>query len=67
MAGAQHTPMPWQVTYYNPDTKQRHVLIDDIDEATADKVVEAFGDNGKPFNRLPKVRKECAKVTGSAS
>jgi len=49
---------PWQVTYFNPATGQRHTLIDAIDEATANRVVETFGDNGEAFNRLPEVRKE---------
>ena len=64
---AQHTPRPWSVTYYNPGTERRHVLIDNIDERTADAVVDRFGDNGDAFHRLPEVRKECAKATGAQS
>jgi len=64
---AQHPPGPWLVTYYNPATERRHTLIDGVDEYTADKVVDRFGDNGDEFNRLPEVRKELAKATGDAS
>lgn len=60
MSAALQTPGPWLVTYYNAGTGKRHTLIDDIDEATADAVVERFGDSGKPYNRLPGVRKERA-------
>lgn len=66
----QHTPGPWLVTYYNPGTKQRHTLIDDVDEATADKVVARFGENGEPYCCMPEVRKEraaLAKATGSTT
>ena len=65
---AQHTPGPWLVTYFNTGTGQRHTLIDNIDEETADAVVMRFGDKGDKFHRLPEVRKECAaiaKATGS--
>lgn len=48
----------WQVTYFNPVTERRHVLIDDIDEATADAVLAKFGDAGDPYCRMPEVRKE---------
>jgi len=51
---------PWIVTYYNPVTEKRHVLIDDIDEHTADAVVDRFGDEGDQYHRLPEVRKERA-------
>jgi len=64
---AQYAPGPWLVTYYNPATEKRHSIIENIDEATADAVVDRFGDNGDAFCRLPDVRKECAKATGAAS
>lgn len=48
----------WQVTYFNVGTQQRHALIDNIDEATADAVVERFGPNGDEFHQMPDVRKE---------
>jgi hypothetical protein len=49
---------PWQVSYLNPLTGRRHVLVDDIDEATADAVVARFGPDADEFHRLPEVRKE---------
>lgn len=55
------TDSNWLVTYFNPMTGQRHVLIDNIDEQTADAVVQRFGDNGKEFCRMPEVRKEQAQ------
>lgn len=55
---ATHKPGPWIVTYYNLALDRRCTLIDNIDEATADAVVDKFGDNGDVFHRLPEVRKE---------
>lgn len=48
----------FQVTYFNPITERRHVLIDEIDKATADAVVAKFGDQGDQYHRLPEVQKE---------
>jgi hypothetical protein len=49
----------WQVTYFNYALGKRCVLIDELDdEATADAVVERFGDNGNPYCRMPEVKKE---------
>lgn len=59
-AATPHVTGPWAVTYYNPVTERRHVLIEDIDEGTADKVVAQFGDKADAFHRLPEVRKELA-------
>ena len=55
-----HTPGFWSVTYFNHATEKRHAIIEGIDEYTADKVVDKFGENGDQFHRLPEVRKERA-------
>lgn len=57
-ADLERPPAVWRVTYFNPVTDKRHVLIDDIDEATADAVVARFGDTAGPYFRLPDVAKE---------
>lgn len=57
-----HTPGPFLVSYFNPGTGQRHTLIDDINEETADAVVARFGEEGDRFHRLPEVRKERAAI-----
>jgi hypothetical protein len=64
---ANHQPGPWTVTYFNPGTGRRHPIIEGVNEYTADAVVDRFGDNGDEFHRLPEVRKEFAKATGSAA
>lgn len=69
MSAPQPSP-PWTVTYLNPVTGKRHVLIDDIDDTTADAVMRKFGDQGDEFHRLPGLRKESAALahaTGGAA
>jgi len=51
---------PFFVTYYNALLDRRCTLIDNLDEETADAVVEKYGDNGDKFHRMPEVRKERA-------
>jgi hypothetical protein len=48
----------WKVTYLNILDGQRYTLIDDVDEATADRVVARFSDKGNPYTYLPETRIE---------
>lgn len=57
----------WQVSYFNVVLGYRCVLIDLIDEFTADAVVRRFGDEGDEYNRLPDVRKEKTITLGIAN
>lgn len=58
----------WQVTYFNEPLGYRCVLIDNIDEATANAVVSRFGDDRRdPYSYLPEVRKEQGKTPGIAN
>ena len=48
----------FKVTFENPLSGKRSVLIDDATEAQADAVVARFGDESNTFEFLPGVRKE---------
>ena len=54
----------WQVTYLNTLDGKRHVLVDLIDEETADAVIARFGDKRNAFEYLPDCRKE--RIGGAA-
>jgi hypothetical protein len=48
----------FNVTFDNPLSGERGVLIDDVTEAQADDIVARFSDKSSPFLYLPGVRKE---------
>lgn len=47
-----------KVTYLNPLSGTRCVLVDDVDAETAQRVRDRFSDKKDPYTYLPEVRVE---------
>lgn len=51
----------FNVTFFNPLSGRRGLLLDNVTEDQADSIVARFSDKSNKFEYLPEVRKEAAE------